>query len=255
MIPDSKNPFDYLEANMESSDVDKIWNDVVTETSNRSKGSFKRALWYGNNSKVFGQNKGARKALRNAPKKIILGSLDFAQFAPGLGATIGSAADVALSAGKEFYNANVKPLRKPKPMSAEEALRKQVKNAVKDMKSNAVQVIDRNLVKLKDASKKVAPAVRELMASAPDMKYTAPTPGSNMSAGMGRSPNAEKQAQKAHDALRSIAETEYYIDKEMGLVKSLQQALKDLEKDLNTMQEKTQKSRKELMEYIELALD
>ncbi len=240
---------------MESNDVDKIWNDVVIETSNRSKGSFKKALWYGNNNRLIGQNKGARKALRNAPKKILIGTLDFAGFAPGLSATIGNAADIALSAGKEMYSSHIKPLRKAKPMSAEEALRKQIKNAVKDMKSNGLEVIDRNLVKLKDASKKVGPAVRDLMASAPDMKYSAPTPGSNMPAGMGRNVDTEKQAMKAHDALKRIAETEYYIDKEMGLVKSLQQALATLEKDLNTMQEKTQKSRKELMEYITLALD
>jgi len=146
-------------------------------------------------------------------------------------------------------------MRKKKPINAEEALRKQVKNAVKDMKSNAVQVIDRNLVKLKDAGSKVSPSIQALMAAAPDMKYTAPSPGSNMSAGMGRSFDAEKHAQKAHDALRNIAETEYYIDKEMGLVKSLQQALQDLEKDLNKMQEKTQITRKDVMDYITVALD
>lgn len=240
---------------MENTDVDKIWNEVVTEAGNRSKGSFKRALWYGNNSRLLGQNKGARKAIRNAPKKIILGSLDFAGIAPGLSAIVGTAADATMSAGKELYSAQIKILRKPKPMSAEEALRKQVKNAVKDMKSNAVQVVDRNLVKLKDAGKKVAPSIKELMAAAPDMKYQAPSPGSNMSAGMGVSPNAEKQAKKAHDVLRNIAETEYYIDKEMGLVKSLQHALETLEKDLNTMQEKTQKTRKEVMDYIALAVD
>jgi hypothetical protein len=240
---------------MENADVDKIWNAVVTEASNRSKGSFMRALWYGNNSRVLGQNKGVRKGVRNAPKKIVLGSLDFAGMAPGLSAIVGMAADTALSAGKDLYSAQIKPLRKPKPMSAEEAVRKQVKTAVKEMKSNAFQVIDRNLVKLKDAARKVTPSIKDLMAAAPDMKYQAASPGSNMSAGMGVSPNAEKQAQKAHDALRNIAETEYYIDKEMGLVKSLKGALEALEKDLNKMQEKTQKTRKEVMEYIAEAID
>ncbi|WP_293268143.1 hypothetical protein [Neptunomonas sp.] len=235
---------------MDNSKVNEIWNEAVTEASNRSKGSFKRALWYGTNT-----NKGARKAMRNAPKKIMLGSLDFAGIAPGLSTIISSAADAAMTAGKEHYSAHIKPLRKSKPTSSDEAVRKQVKNAVKDMKSNAFQVIDRNLVKLKDASKKVAPSIRDLMAAAPSTVYQAPLPGSNMPAGMGGSHNSEKQAQKAHEALRHIAETEYYIDKEMGLVKSLQQALVSLEKDLNTMQEKTQKTRKETMEYIELSMD
>jgi len=231
--------------------VERIWDEVVLEARNRSKGSFKRALWYGTNSRVFGQNKGARKALRNAPKKIILGALDFAGMAPGLSATVGIVADTALSASKDYYSASVKPMIKAKPASAEEALRKQVKSTVKNMKSNAFQVIDRNLVKLKDAGKKVGPSIRDLMAAAPDMQYRASPAG----VGMGISPDAEKQAQKAHDSLRKIAETEYYIDKEMGLVKTLQKALGNLETDLNKMQAATQKTRKEVMEYIELALN
>lgn len=235
---------------MNKVDVDKIWTDVQGEASNRSKGSFKRALWYGNNSKVFGQNKGARKAIRNAPKQIALGSLDFAGMAPGLGAAVGMVADQALSVGKDLYSAEVKPYLKTKPVSADEQLRKQVKSSVKDMKSNAFQVIDRNLVKLKDSSKKVSPSIRDLMAAAPSASYQ----NSSMGVSIGGSSDDEKQAQKAHDALRQIAETEYYIDKEMSMVKVLQKALVNLETDLNKMQASTQKVRKEVMEYIESAL-
>ncbi len=236
---------------MNKVDVEKVWAEVVIEASNRSKGSFKRALWYGNNSRVFGQNKGARKALRNAPKKIVLETLNFAGLAPGLSGLVSTTADIALSAGKSFYSAEVKPLLKKKPVSAEEKIRKQIKGAVKDMKSNAFQVIDRNLVKLKDAARKVGPAIRDLMTAAPDMTYRSSPAG----VGMGRSPDAEKQAQKAHQALRCIAETEYYIDKEMGMVKVLQAALVSLEADLNKMQAATQKTRTEVMDYIEVALD
>ncbi len=240
---------------MDKSKLDQIWNDVVTEASNRTKGSFKRALWYGNKNRLIGQNKGVRKAIRNAPKKIMLGALDFAGLAPGLSATVGHVADIVMSAGKDLYSAHIKSMRKPKPVSAEEKLRKQVKLSVKDMQSNAIKVIDRNLVKLKDAGKKVGPSIRELMAAAPDMHYQSTLIGGVNKIGMGMSPDAEKRAQKAHDALRKIAETEYYIDKEMGLVKTLKQALSSLEGDLNKMQEATQKTREEVMDYIEVHID
>lgn len=236
---------------MDTADVDKIWDDVTIEASNRSRGAFKRALWYGNKSKVFGQNKGLRKGIRNAPKKIMLGALDFTGLAPGLSSTVGNVADLVMSNVKDMYSGHVKPLLKNKPLSAEENLRKRVKADIKNLKSNAFQVIDRNLVKLKDAGKKIGPAVQALMAAAPDMTYQKTSAG----VGMGRSFAPEKQAQKAYDALRQIAETEYYISKEMGLVQTLKQSLAQLEGDLNKMQEATQKKRKEVMEYIELALD
>lgn len=41
---------------MDKQQVEKIWDDVVTETGNRSKGAFKRALWYGNDNRLLGQN-------------------------------------------------------------------------------------------------------------------------------------------------------------------------------------------------------
>ena len=240
------------ELKMQKEDINKMWDDVVVETSKRSKGSIWRGIKYGNKSKVFGQNKGLRKAARNAPKKIILGTLDFAGLAPGLGATIGMFADFTLSKGKELYSAEIKPKLKNKPINAQEQMRKKIKEDVKKLGSNAFQVIDRNLVKMKDAARSVSPAVKELMKAAPDMSYSKTESGQ---LGQGMSPDADKQMEKAHLALRKIAETEYYIDKEVHLVKALIGALTELETDLNKMEGMVQKSRDEVMDYLELAID
>ena len=66
---------------MDRASFDQIWLEIQTETYNRTKGSFKRALWYGGRTKGikgvpnaivghFGSGKGVRKAIRNAPRVI-----------------------------------------------------------------------------------------------------------------------------------------------------------------------------------------
>ena len=233
---------------MDKQQVEKIWDDVVTETGNRSKGAFKRALWFGNDNRLLGQNKGLRKALRNAPRALSTDLLGLASIPPGLNVMVTSAVDVILNRGKDVYSDQIKPLIRNKPISAEEAMRKNIKHSVKDLKSNAFQVIDRNLVKLANAKNKVSPAVQALMTSVSHISYTHVP--SNVAV-----VSNEEQVKKAHETLRTIAETEYYIDKVMRLVATLKLALTDVEKDLNKLQEATQKTRQEVMDYIEAAID
>ncbi len=218
---------------MNKQQVEKIWEDIVVETSNRSRGAFKRALWFGNNNILLGQHKGVRKAVRNAPRILATDLLGLASLPPGLNAVVTQAVDVVLNKGKDVYSAHLKPLIHNKPISAEEALRKNVKKSIKELDSNAFKVIDRNMVKLADAKKKVSPAVQALMRSVQPPGVT------------------EDNVKKAHEALRAIAETEYYVDKLMRLIVTLKEALGRIEGDLNKIQEATQKTRKEVMDYIE----
>jgi hypothetical protein len=237
---------------MEQQQYDKIWNEVLAETYNRSQGSFKRALWYGNNSSVFGQNKGLRKAIRNAPKQIAMAGLgaglDAAAVPPGLSDLIEAATDVVLAKGKDIYSTHVKPLLKSNtPASTEEALRKKVKSEVKELKANAFQVIDRNLVKLRDAKKKVTPAVKEMMQAMSHTGYA--TVPSNVAGH-----TEEAQGKKAHDALRAVAETEYYIDKVLRLAAATRDALQRIETDLNALKQKTVQTRNDIEGYIKEVL-
>jgi hypothetical protein len=237
---------------MDQQHYDKIWNEVLTETYNRSPGSFKRALWYGNNSAVFGQNKGLRKAIRNAPKQIAMtglgAGLDAAAVPPGLSDLIEAAVDVVLAKGKDVYSAHVKPLTKSNaPTGAEEAIRKKVKAEVKELKANAFQVIDRNLVKLRDAKKKVTPAVRDMMQAMSHTSYA--TVPSNVAAN-----TEEAQLKKAHDALRAVAETEYYVDKVIRLAAATRDALLRIENDLNALKQKTVQTRSDIEGYVKEVL-
>lgn len=233
---------------MDDAQFQQIWTDVQSETNNRSKGSFKRALWYGNNSVVFGQNKGLRKGLRNAPKNVAMmgvgAGLAAVSVPPGVSDLISAAVDVALTKGKDVYSSHVKAMIKGNPpMSVEEGLRKNVKSSVKDLKGNAFQVIDRNLVKLRDAKKKVSPALQQMMQSQSHMSYT--TVSSSLEV-----QTEEKQLQKAHDALRAVAETQYYTNKIAALVSATQDALGTIMTDLNSFKAALQKTEDEVTGYV-----
>ena len=81
---------------MTEQELDKIWGVLWADTTNRSKGSFKRALWYGGNvSTKLGFDKGARKAIRNAPRKVLVFG---AGQIPEVGAILGKVADPAAGA-------------------------------------------------------------------------------------------------------------------------------------------------------------
>ncbi len=233
---------------MENIQFDKIWNEVQTETGKRSKGSFKRAVWYGNNSKVFGQNKGLRKGIRNAPKNVAKGALGAglgaAAVPPGLSNLISASVDLVLVRGKDIYSNHVKvKIKGNRPMSAEEALRKNIKSSVKDLKGNAFQVIDRNLVKLKDAKNKVSPAIESMMKAQSHTSYSSVP--SNVAV-----PTDEEHSKKAYDALRAVAESQYYIDKVTSLLKATQDACGKATDDLDKLKVALEKTQEDVTGYV-----
>lgn len=214
--------------------------------NNRSSGAFKRALWYGNNSAVFGQNKGLRKAIRNAPRNVVMGAIGAGMGAagvpPGVSDVIAKALELAADKGKDLYSDKVKPLIRDKvtgaPKQSEvEALRKSVKKEVKSLKSNAFQVIDRNLVKLRDAKNKVPIAIREMMRAQSHMSYA-------------RVSSDLQQMQKAHEAMRTVAETQYYISKILRLVDATVHSLEGIKNSLSDMQVILDKTDDEVGGYV-----
>ena len=106
---------------------------------------------------------------------------------------------------KELYSSHVEPrLRRP-PKSAEEGLRRNVKKEFKELQEKTIVVIDRNLVKLKHAMSKTTPAAKAMIAA--------------------QSLPFETQAARAHDAMRKLAETQYYINKVFGLLYETEEGL------------------------------
>ena len=153
---------------MDQMKFDQILEAVNVETANRSKGSFKRALWYGNNNMWIGQNKGLRKGIQNAPKQLFMSSLGAIPLPPGISDIFSEAVNIALNKGKEIYGDEVKPWIKSKRSgTAIDAQRRNIKKDVKEMQAGAFQYIDRNLVKLKDAKNKIDPAVQALLRRRP----------------------------------------------------------------------------------------
>lgn len=242
---------------MEDKQFDAIYKQVQTETLNRSHGSFKRALWYGHGTRFFGQHKGLRKNIRNAPRKAAGAVISI-----GVGAGLGSVhvgflselimpvIDELATAGKEIYSGHVKALIKHNwSMTNAEGLRKRIKSSMKDMKANAFQTIDRNIVKLKYANKKVAPAIGQMnnlvnyMASSTFRMGLAPSE---------QTPAALSKpvAEAAHSALRAIAETQYYIDKTVTLITVLRIALVNLQEDLEKVKTKAVRTEQDIIGII-----
>jgi len=251
---------------MEQSQFDQIWNKIQQETYDRSGrfARFKRALWYGGRTEGlrgipnaviahFGSGKGLRKAGQNAPRVIFTQSIGMAvgagilvvepsglaasaascitKYAIDGGFVLASAAAQGIVtsaiadpiAGSLHYTnkrGEVSAWRKLKgklfkeeSRSRDEFLRKQLKREVKDLqKEQGFQIIDRNLVKMKDAKDKIAPAIQKLKLILANENL-----------------QGDKKKKAAHDALRAIAETEYYILKIMSLVASIELSLMELQ--------------------------
>lgn len=157
--------------NMQNSMVNKMWSDAVTESKNRTTGSFRRAVWYGGSnivSKTVVGDKGVRKMIRNAPGKYGPGIIGKALKESPIPDTIcdiyDKTVEYALMAGKYVYKKKNKQIIFNKPLSSDEKFRKEIKKNVKKLKEGeGLKVIDRNLVKLKDAKKKVSPKIQEMM--------------------------------------------------------------------------------------------
>lgn len=227
---------------MNQMQFDQILDAVNVETANRSKGSFKRALWYGNNNMWIGQNKGMRKGIQKAPRQIFMSSLGAIPIPPGLSDIFSGVVDVLLDKGKDIWSDKVKPHIKERSGPAKASIRSNIKGSVKELKANAFQVIDRNLVKLKDAQKKVDPAVQAMM------RTQATSQGVG---GFGNNAvSSEAEGKSAHNALQAIAETQYYIDKLATLTTATRDSCDEMVTQLEQLKLGLEKNQQEVSDYI-----
>jgi len=132
-----------------------------------------------------------------------------------------------------------------------EELRKQIKKTIKHLrKENGFLLIDRNLVKMKDAKKKIAPAIQQLLSVSPNV---APNPQSKKSffhVGPHFSDSNEKKVEVADQALRAVAETTYYAEKISGVVSEIQTTLANLMSTLGKLDDEVIQLKEILREPI-----
>jgi len=229
----------------------------------------------------FGDGKGVRKAIRIMPKTMLkknvtglIGSPLKMALAPvssvpvagpmiagliaGLVITpIELALEEAIKLAKEVYTMEVedgssykgdikkmaRKVFKKGPRTADEELRKQIKHDVKEMTgANGLLVIDRNLVKMKDAKARIESAVKKLEIVVGPTKI--PFDGFDDKFYK----DEEQKMEAANEVLVAIIETGYYIKKITGLVETMQAALnkvsgelKELDKGVNAVDEKIEK--------------
>jgi hypothetical protein len=202
---------------MTEQELDRIWGVLWDETTDRSKGSFKRALWYGGRiSSKVGLDKGARKAIRNTPRKVL--TLGVKQI-PEVGPILGKVADPAAGAVKQIYSKYIKTRIKKEP-SGTEASRKVAKRAVKDLKKgDTMKVIDRNLVKMKDARRKASQKLADY----------------NSASNQGD----DVRKEKAEAAIRSIFEVWYYEHKIIDLSSRVQAVMDELNRGIANLHSDT----------------
>jgi hypothetical protein len=129
------------------------------------------------------------------------------------------------------------------PRTADEELRKQIKHDVKDMTgANGLLVIDRNLVKMKDAQARIESTVKKLEVVVGPTKILFDGFDDNFYK------HEEQKMEAVNDVLVAIIETGYYIKKVTGLVDTMKAALnkisgelKELDKGINAVDEKIEK--------------
>ncbi len=210
---------------------------LKVDTYNRTKGAFLRALWYGNKNRFIGQNKGMRKAIRNAPRTALKPAIDAIGLIPGGGMLVEAAVDIVLNKAKDAYGSSEikqklneakarvgKPPNQQAELAQLEAIRKKIKSEVKDITTNAMATIDRNMVKLNAAKSKVDPAFKKLASWEPIAKQSALS-----------DKQAEMRMQDAEAALKAAFEFEYYVEKLRRLVAIVKHFAEDSEKRLEEM--------------------
>ena len=117
-------------------------------------------------------------------------------------------------------NAANKVFKKSKSSEGEEQIRKKIKQDLKDLKgTNPLVVIDRNLVKMKDAQHKINPAVKKMEEL---LDYWQPSfDGLD-----------DMKIDAVRDTMGALIETEYYVTKVTNLVDIMQEALIKLKEEL-----------------------
>ena len=241
---------------------------------------FKRALWYGSGGRLggyFGDGKGVRKTIRNMPKTMFVKNVPGLIVSPlkvalapafavpvvgpmlnGLVVTpIELALEEIISQAKKVYTMEVEDgssykgdikkmarnFFKKGPRTADEELRKQIKHDVKEMTgANGLLVIDRNLVKMKDAKARIESTVKKLEIVVGPTKIPFDGFDDNFYK------HEEQKMEATNDVLVAIIETGYYIKKITGLVETMQAALnkvsgelKELDKGVSAVDEKIEK--------------
>ena len=259
---------------------EQMWLEIRMGTQDRTGkwGRFKRNIWYGGGG-MFGiqavgiQNKGLRHLLRN-PKLImnaalaygptvLMGSLIKAivMVSDQLVETIGwriseegqalaeklyrgsKAEEIASRVKKNIRDQLVEDKILNKKQTIGEDLRKKIKSEIKKLeKENFFLLIDRNLVKMKDAKAKIEPAFKILM-EITDKKEKESNSTNNVIV-------EEQQLKAADNLLRAMAETSYYIDKIIGLAQVMQQILGELQKNLDELNNRVNEVQEGLKKYI-----
>ena len=136
-----------------------------------------------------------------------------------------------------------------------EDLRKQIKSTVKKLrKENGFLLIDRNLVKMKDAKNKIAPAVQQLITIAPNVVPDPESKKSFFNFGSHFSDLNEKNVEVADHTLRAVAETTYYAKKISGVVDEIQGALGNLTVTLDNLSNEIMQLKETLREPITAVL-
>lgn len=226
----------------------------------------------------FGKGKGLRKAIRNAPRAIVASTVGIAVGAPivvfGTPAALPAAAlagELAKQATKLAFDAVMgitqdlamvivdsieesisysyipgeesnyrKMWPRKKPVTESESLRKTIKHEIKDLKKGmGMRIVDRNLVKLKDAQQRIASSIEHL-----EELNTA-----SISSG-------EELYEATFSALRNVAETVYYTKKIKGLLADIQAPLGKLSvNSLKPFRDHVRKVDNDLKNYIKMVIE
>ena len=248
-----------------------VEEDIVNQRKSKSF-RFKNAFKYGGKEKglkglgnkiisgLGGDGKGARKMLRNAPMNIGKAVINTAVTLPlmaipggslaadaishavikasikvGVQLVVGPLTDACLHAAEREIGENQliqgeyndikfvknKILHKGQSQEHHELLRKRIKEQLKDLtKENGFLMIDRNLVKMRDAIKAVKPAKE-------NFEQTLNS----------RTKSINEKEEAACKFLRAIAESQYYVEKIIGMVMSLQVAILEMQINMNELQD------------------
>ncbi len=144
---------------------------------------------------------------------------------------------------------------RPEEERISEDLRKQIKSTVQKLrKENGFLLIDRNLVKMKDAKNKIAPAVQQLITIAPNVATDPESKKSFFHFGPHFSDPNEKKVEMADHALRAVAETTYYAKKISGVVDEIQGVLGNLIVTLDNLSNEVMQLKETLREPITAVL-
>ena len=197
-----------------------MWQQIETSTFNRSKGSWKRAVWYGGKSRTAGAIatlKGQGWGLRSGvPSGLAAGLV-----AGAVGGPVGLVIVVSTVAGYLIGSAIEEGLKRADAKVGDKvwgAAKNGIQKDWPEFQKNAVQVADRNIQKLNDAIKDKNTKIAALSQNAAQL-----TP--------------EQLEGRMYDALRALAEVRYYRYKVEVLLGNLQYGIEQVTQQLGRLDE------------------